>query len=333
MGTPSAIAQAAMMVLLFEEADATKILSGLAPEELRALGREMALLEEVDPVEIGAAINVFADRAGPRLLPAVAPDAIRTLFNGAVGEIKAEGLIREIAPPGPPPPHGALALLPWLGIEALAALVEGENPQVVAVLLCQLESQTAARVLAGLPDAMQADVVHRVATLGPIAPEALSILEEIVAQRLTGTYGTLPLALGGVAEAAGIVNLAARPIEKRVMPELGKRDKALARRVEQAMFKFDLLYELDVQAMGQVLREVDSAILVDALKGIPADQRERFFAAMSSRAADGVRDDIETRGRLKMAEVEAAQREMIAVARRLAAEGAIVFGPGEDDYV
>lgn len=334
MTAPAGLSQAAMMVLLFEEDAAAEVLSGLSAEELRVLGREMAALENVEPAQISGAIAAFAERAEPRVLPPVIPPAtIRTLFEGAVGAVKADGLMREIAPAPAPAATGALALLPWLAVEAIVALAEGEHPQVIAVLLCQVDAQVAARVLAGLPGPIQTDVVHRVATLGPVTPQALELLEELVEQRLTASYGALPLALGGVAEAAQMINQAARTVERRVMPELGKRDKALAKQMEQAMFRFELLFALDAQAMGQVLREVDSDVLVDALKGIAEPDRERFFAAMSSRAADGVRDEIEARGRVKLADVEAAQREMVAAARRLAADGAIVFGPGEDDYV
>jgi flagellar motor switch protein FliG len=118
------------------------------------------------------------------------------------------------------------------------------------------------------------------------------------------------------------------------MTHLAKVDRALARRIEAEMFRFEHLYVLDGQAMGTLLREVESATLIDALKGVSEEERQWFLGAMSSRAADGVRDEIEARGRIKMAEVEAAQKEIIDIARRLAADGLIVFGAGgDDDYV
>jgi flagellar motor switch protein FliG len=119
------------------------------------------------------------------------------------------------------------------------------------------------------------------------------------------------------------------------MPEINRMDKALAREIESEMFKFEHLFVLDPQSMGALLRDVESDLLIDALKGIEEEQRNVFFRAMSSRAADGVRDEISARGRLKMAEVISAQKAIVAVARKLAAEGTIVFGSGggDDEYV
>ena len=156
-------------------------------------------------------------------------------------------------------------------------------------------------------------------------------LEETLAEKIARAHGKAPLQMGGVREAAEIINNAARSIEKRVMPAIGKIDKQLARELENEMFKFEHLYELDKQMMGQLLREIENEALIDALKGIEEEQREYFFAAMSSRAADGLRDEIEARGRIKRADVEAAQKQIVAVAKRLAADGTIVIGGGGDE--
>ncbi len=160
------------------------------------------------------------------------------------------------------------------------------------------------------------------------------MLDEMLAAKIARVHGRLPLTMGGVREAAGIINNAARGVEKRVMPAIGRIDKQLARELESELFRFEHLFALDPQSMGRLLREVESAVLIDALKGTAEDDRARFFAAMSSRAADGLRDDIEARGRIRKADVLAAQKQVIDIARRLAAEGAIAIGSGgEDDYV
>ena len=332
--SPSGVSQAALMVLLLEEEVASRLLADLSAPELRRLAAEMAQLDHVDPAQIAQAIAAFADRAEPRALPGgAAPARIRHLLEGAVGPVKADGVMRSVGACEDPADTGPLALLRWLSADAVLSLLADEYPQVVAVLLLQLEADVAARVLAGIDPALQSDIVHRIATLGPLPPEAMVLLGELVEQRIGAIYGALPLALGGIADAAAIINQAARPVEKRVMPELGKRDKALARQMEEAMFRFDLLFALDAQAMGKLLREVESDVLIDALKGVEEGQRELFFAAMSSRAADGVKDEIEARGRIKLADVEKAQRQMVTVARKLAADGEIIFGPGDEDYV
>ncbi len=159
------------------------------------------------------------------------------------------------------------------------------------------------------------------------------MLEELLSRRITESHGQRPLQMGGAREAAEIINGVGKIVEKRLMGALTKRDKDLARRIEEEMFKFEHLFVLDPQAMGALLRDVANETLIDALKGIAEEEREVFFRAMSSRAADGVRDEIAARGRVKLADVVAAQKAVVAVARKLAADGTIVFGSGDDDYV
>jgi flagellar motor switch protein FliG len=326
--------RAAVLVMLLAEEDATGLLARLTPEELRLLGSKMYGLGEIGPGAIADAIAGFAERADEAGLPAQdrAHD-VRRLMTGALGELKADNLMRGIAPEAARKPATSLELARWLDPAVIVSLIADEHPQAIAVLLLQLEPQVAAQVLAGLPGEAQAPVVQRIARLGPIAPDALAVLEELLAARIARTHGRLPLTLGGVREAAEMINNAARAVEQRVMPELGKRDKQLARELEAEMFKFEHLFALDPKTMGQLLREVENETLIDALKGVAEDRREPFFAAMSGRAADGVRDELEARGRVRKADVEAAQQAIIVVAKRLAAEGTIAFGDGGDEYV
>jgi flagellar motor switch protein FliG len=247
--------------------------------------------------------------------------------------VKADNLMRRIAPDAARTPPSSLELARRLDPEVIVSQIADEHPQAIAVLLLQLDAQVAAQVLAGLPDDVQTPVVQRVARLGPIAPEALGVLEELLTAKISRTHGRMPLMMGGVREAAEIINFAVRAVEKRVMPEIGKIDKKLAKELEAEMFKFEHLYVLDAKTMGQLLREVENDMLIDALKGIPEEEREPFFAAMSTRAADGVRDEIEARGRVRKADVQVAQAAVIAVAKRLAADGTIVLGDGGDEYV
>jgi len=326
--------RAAVLVMLLAEEDATGLLSQLTPEELRLLGAMMCELGEIGPGAIADAIAGFSERADEAGLPAKdrTPDVHR-IMTGAVGAVKADNLMRRIAPDAARTPPSSLELARWLDPEVIVSLVADEHPQAIAVLLLQLDPQAAAQVLAGLPDDVQAPVVQRVARLGPIAPEALSVLEELLSARIARTHGRMPLTMGGVREAAELINNGARALERRMLPEIGKIDKKLARELESELFKFEHLYQLDAKTMGQLLREIESETLIDALKGIPADEREPFFAAMSTRAADGVRDEIEARGRVRKADVLTAQQAVIAIAKRLAADGTIVLGDGGDEYV
>jgi flagellar motor switch protein FliG len=328
---PPADSAAVMMMLLAEE-QTTEILGALDPRELRVLGEKMVSLGEIGPDVIAQAISGFV--AKTERMGLVAHDRVgqvHAMMSRAVGEVKADNVMRRIAPAAAR--TSPLELARWLTPDALAPLVRGEHPQAIAVLLIQLDPEVAAAVLHALPTAIQPEIVHRIATLGPVAPQAIEMLEELLSRRITESHGQRPLQMGGAREAAEIINGVGKVVEKHVLGALAKRDKGLARKIEEEMFKFEHLFVLDPQSMGALLREVANETLIDALKGIGEDEREVFFRAMSSRAADGVRDEIAARGRVKLADVVAAQKDVVAVARKLAADGTIVFGAGDDDYV
>jgi len=324
---------AAVMMMLLDERQTSRILAELEPDELRRLGEKMCALGEIGPEIIAEAITGFVDKT--EKLGLVAHDRVgqvRSMMSRAIGEVKTENLMERILPPDAPK-TSMLELARWLNPSALVPLVKGEHPQTIAVLLVQLDPVVAAEVLHALPEDQQPEIVHRIATIGPVAPAAIAMLEELLTRRITDCHGARPLTMGGPREAAEIINGAGKVVEKRVMAEIGKRDKPLAKRLEEEMFKFEHLFVLDAQQMGILLRDVGNDTLIDALKGISEEERECFFRAMSSRAADGVKDEIAARGRTKLADVVAAQKEVVAVARKLSAEGSLIFGSGDDDYV
>ena len=326
--------RAAVMIMLLDEGQATQILGQLEPDELKVIGERMCALGEIDPSTIARTVSDFLGRTEQDGLPAEdRARQVESLMTSAVGELKAGNLMRAILPPESRK-QSYIELVKWLDADVLFTLVDGEHPQAIAVLLIQIDPQVAAKVLHALPAQTQAEVVHRIATLGGVSAEALAMLEELLEQKVAQRQESLPLQMGGKSEAAEIIKKSNKSSEKLIMSHLAKVDRVLAKQIEAEMFRFEHLFVLDSQAMGSLLREVDGELLIDALKGIGESERECFFAAMSTRAADGVREEIETRGRLKMAEVEAAQKEIIEVARRLAADGVIAFGGGgDDDYV
>ena len=326
--------RAAVMIMLLEEEQAAQILAQLEPAELRLLGEKMCALGEIGPEAIAHAIAGFVERTEKLgLAPHDRVGHVRQLMTRAVGETKAESMMERIAPDEQQ--TSPLDLARWLTPKALTPMIRDEHPQAIAVLLVQLDPEVAAEVLHSLPADQQTQVVHRIATLGPVSAEALVMLEGVLARRIGESHGTKLFTMGGPREAADIINNSGKAVEKRVLPEIAKLDKALARQIEAEMFKFEHLFVLDPQSMGSLLREVDNDTLIDALKGIAEEERDCFFRAMSSRAADGVKDEIAARGRVKLADVVEAQRQVVAAARRLAADGAIQFGSasGDDEYV
>jgi flagellar motor switch protein FliG len=325
---------AAVMVMLLGDEQAAGLLAALDRDELRLLGEKMVALGEISPEAIVHSVNGFVSRTEKLGFPAQdRTPQVRQIMTRAVGAVKAANLMQRILPESGP--SSSIELAKWLNAPSLVPLVRGEHPQAIAVLMVQLDPDVAAQVLHSLPPSEQTQVVHRVATMGPVSADALAMLEELLTRRIGEAHGSAMLELGGPRYAADIINNAGKATEKRIMPEISKADKNLARRIENEMFKFEHLFVLDPQSMGALLREVENDQLIDALKGIEPEQRDVFFRAMSSRAADGVKDEIASRGRLKMAEVIEAQRSIIAAAKRLAAEGVISFGAGggDDEYV
>lgn len=324
---------AAILVMLLGDDQASHLLGQLSPQELKLLGEKMVALGDIGPEAIMRSVEGFVAKTERLGIDGYdRQKRVHQMMTRAVGDVKADNLMQRIVPDAPP--ASSLEIARWLNPPAIIPLVKGEHPQAIAVLLVQLEPDVAAQVLHALPNEIQTQVVHRVATMGPVAPEAITMLEELLAHRIGEHHGTAALAMGGARNAAEIINNSGKMVEKRVMPEIAKMDKNLAKAIENEMFKFEHLFVLNAKDMGALLREVESDVLINALKGIAEEQRDVFFGAMSSRAADGVKDEIAGRGRLKMSECIEAQKIIVAAARRLAAEGTISFGAGgDDDYV
>ncbi|MCX7865319.1 MAG: flagellar motor switch protein FliG [Novosphingobium sp.] len=323
--------RAAVILMLMDDDEAAKVLAQLEPQELQVLGERMIRLGDVDSSGIASAIEGFVRHAQSSALPVHdRPALLRSRMVAAVGEVKADSIMQRIAPQARP---RALELARWLVPQVLLELIREEHPQAIAVLLLLLEPEPAAELLAMMPPDMQPDLVERIARMQKVSHHAMAMLDELLSDRITRRYGQAALAMGGAREAAELINLASGNIGKVVIPAINARDAELARAIEAEMFTFEMLFSLDPMAMGRLLREVDTEVLVDALKGISEEQRQPFFAAMSSRAADGVRDEIEMRGRVKMQDVREAQRRMVAIARQLAEAGEISLRAGDGEYV
>ncbi|KWV94088.1 MULTISPECIES: flagellar motor switch protein FliG [unclassified Erythrobacter] len=326
--------KAAIMVMLLAEEDASKILGQLTPDELRQLAGTMCGIGEIEPQAIADAIAGFShstENGGISGHGRV--DNVRKLLNSAVGEVKTDNLMRQVAPEAEEESLPALGLLRWLDPKIIGEILADEHPQAIAVLLLQLDTEVAAAALSALPEDLHTPVLHRVARLGPVSRQAIEILEQTLNAKIEQLHGTIPLTMGGIKHAAEIINRSHRNVEKRVLPTIGKIDKQLAKELENEMFKFEHLFALDTKMTGVLLREVESDTLILALKGLEEDQRDQFYGAMSSRAADGLRDEIEMRGRVKKADVETAQKEIVAIAKRLVAQGDLIMGEGDEDYV
>lgn len=322
---------AAVFLMLLGEDEAAALLARLGPDELQRVGTAMVRLGEVEPARIAQAISGFVAEADNAALPAQGREQqLDALLRRAVGPVKGDSLMQRIVPEAKP---RAVEIARWLAPEVLAGLIGAEHPQVIAVLLLMLDSEAAAQVLAALPDPVQPAVVERVARLEKVTGEAVTLLDTILSAQIEDRFGAAALAMGGAREAANLINLAGGQVGRTVMPEIERRDSPLAKAIEAEMLTFEMLFMLDAQSMGRLLRDVDNVHLVTALKGLEEADRAPFFAAMSSRAADGVRDEIDMLSKVKRQDVLAAQKAMIEVARRLRDEGEIALGAGDGEFV
>ena len=325
------VERAAVLMMLVGEDEAAAILQKLEPDEVRQLGAAMFKVADVSEEEVDGVLDDFVGRARARTGIAFDPKPrIEAVMTRALGEEKAGSVLARIMPAEA---AQGIELLDWLDAPEIACMIEKEHPQIAAVLIANLDPGIAAQVLELLPEAAQPDILHRIARLGPVSPEALDTLRTMLATRSAGPVAGQALTLGGTREAAKILQGARKATEARVMPKLFKIDREAAKQIEEQMFVFDNLLDMDDKNLGAFIRNVDGEVLTRALKGVDEAQRARFLGCMSARAADGIRDEMEARGPMKLAEVMEAQKAMIATARALAKDGTIQMGGGEDDYV
>ena len=327
----SRVDRAAVFLMLLGDDEATSLLSRLSPAELEKLGAAMLALGEIEQPHMAEALADFTGEAARELLPQRGrTDRVRALLDKALGPARAESMLQRIEPDAPP---RTLEVARWLAPAVLVKLIHDEHPQVIAALLLLIDPEPAAEILAMLPLELQSLVVERVAKSGAISAQAITAIDTLLTQRISATFGTAALVLGGPRDAANLINLAAGETRGNVLPAIASRDAPLAEKIEEELFTFEMLFVLDPMSMGRLLRDVDSEKLVDALKGLKEPERAPFFAAMSSRAADGVKDEIELRGRLSKADVAAAQKAIVEIARGLADAGEIVIGSGNGEFV
>jgi len=321
-------------MMLVDEEEAASILQKLDPEEVRQLGKAMYDVADVSEAEVEQVLDDFTWKARSRTGVTFDPGPkIETMMNKALGPERAESVLARIMPA-----QAAvnIELLEWFDPTEIANMIETEHPQIAAVLLANLDPDIAAKVFEHLPDAMQPQILRRIAKLGPVPPEAIETLKVMLQSRAgAAKKPSQGLMMGGTREAAKILSGARKSVEQKVMPKLAKIDREVAKAIEEAMFVFDNLLEMDDKNLSTLIRSIDGDVLMRSLKGVEEEVRERFLGCMSSRAADGIRDEMEARGPMKMAEVLEAQKVMITIARGLIKDGTISMpsSGGEDDYV
>jgi flagellar motor switch protein FliG len=330
--TLSGSQRAAILLLTLGEEDAATVLKHLNARDVQSVGTAMAALKNVSKEQVDGVITRLTEDLGQHTALGVGTEEyIRKVLVSALGETKAGSLIDRILLGRS---SKGLESLKWMESRAIAEMIGQEHPQIIALVLAHLEPDQAAEVLAYLQPRVRSDVVMRIATLDGVQPHALDELDEIMERQFSGTSNKMKSAtVGGLKAAAAILNSMEASREAELMASIRGLDSTLGEKIEELMFVFDDLAELDDRSMQALLREVPSGTLITALKGAEPGMREKIFSNMSKRAADMLRDDLEVKGPVRVSEVDAAQKEVLASARRLADAGQITLTGGGEEFV
>ncbi len=330
-GSMDGAQKAAIFLMVIGEGPAAEIMKHLGPREVQKIGMAMSGLEVVSPSHVTATVNDFRQSVEQHTGIGIGTeDYVRAVLNSALGEEKAASMIDRILLSGN---AKGLESLKWMDARTIVELIQFEHPQIIAIVLSYLDSDQAAEVLGMLPEGDRSDLLMRIATMDGVQPQAMKELNEMLEVQLRGSSGGGQSIMGGIECAAGIMNYIERGAEARISEEITESDPELAEKIQDLMFTFDSLVEVDDRGVQSLLREVSTDNLVLALKGTDEAIQNKIFANMSSRAAEMLRDDLEAKGPVKLSEVEAAQKEILGIARRLADEGTISLGGSGDEMV
>ncbi len=325
------IDRAGLLLLAVGQEPAAKILKYLEPKEVQLLGMAMADVKNIQTETVEEVIETFLQHISNQTAIGLnSDDYLRNVLTAALGEDKASSVIDRIFLSRN---SRGIEQLKWMEPRAITELIRLEHPQIIAIILSLLDPPQASAVLGMLPENMRGDIVMRIATLEAVQPDALKELDAIMERQLTGNSNLKSSNIGGIEKAAEILNMVDSSVEVGVMETLEERSPDIAQLIQDKMFVFDDLVQLDDRSIQTLLREVSTDSLLLALRGADEALKEKFFNNMSRRAAEMLRDDLEAAPPAKLSEVEAAQKEILSIARRLADAGEIALGGGGDELI
>ena len=323
------LVDSAILLMALGENAAADVFRHLAPKEVHRLGETMARLHTTSRDKVDTVLSRFhSASAGLSTLVGNADEYLRSVLRRALGEERAGMLIGRILQGDG---VSGIESLKWMDPRSIAELIRNEHPQIVASILVHLERDQAAATLLQFDETLRNDVVMRIATLDGIQPAALRELDEVLTRVLAGGDALSRTRLDGSKTAAEIIAGFGGAAEAGALEALREQDPDLAQKIADLMFTFEDIDRLDDRAIQLLLREVQSESLIVALKGTDAALRERIFRNMSQRAAETLREDLESKGPVRISEVESQQKEIVKTLRRLADEGQIAIGGGGDD--
>ena len=321
---PNGVERAAILLMSLGENEAAEVLKHMGAKDVQKVGAAMASLSNVTRERATLVMEDFVEALDSQTSLGVgADDYVRRVMVNALGQDKANGLIDRILLGRN---SKGLEALKWMETRAVADIVRNEHPQIVAIVLAYLDPDQAADVVSQLPERMRSDVLMRIARLDGIQPQALRELDEIMEKQFSGGNNLKASSVGGIKVAATILNLMDTTAEQAIIGKIGEADADLSQRIQDLMFVFDDIGSVDDRSIQALLREISTETLGLALKGAEPRVKDKILQNMSKRAAEMLVEDMEAKGPAKVSDVEGAQKEILAVARRLADAGTIVLG-------
>ena len=321
------IEKAAILLLSLSEEDAAQILKHLEPKQVQRLGQAMAGIEDMTQPKITAVHKSFIEEIqNYSTIGFQSQEFVRRALTAALGEDKAANLVDQILSG-----NGAKGLesLKWMDSKQVASIIRNEHPQIQTIVMSYLEPEQSAEILSQFPEKVRLDLLMRVANLEEVQPAALQELNEIMEKQFAGQAGTQAAKMGGLKSAANIMNYLDTNVEGQLMDAIREQDEEMSQQIQDLMFVFDNLIDVDDRGIQTILREVQQESLLKAIKG--ADESLKHKINMSKRAAEMLMDDLEALGPIRVSEVETAQKEILSIARRLADAGEIMLGGGGGD--
>jgi len=326
------LTDSAILLLSLGEEEAAEVFKHLGAKEAQKIGHTMTRLGAITKDKMQEVLGRFHARAEQETSIGTDADGyVRSVLTKALGDDKGTLLLDRILQGGD---ASGIESLKWMDPASVAELIRNEHPQIVASILIHLESDHAAGILRHLTDRVRNDVLLRIATLDGIQPTALRELNDVLAKMLAGSDNLKKSALGGVSAAANILNYLGTSVEADVLDAVREHDEELAQKIVDQMFVFENLLEIDDRGIQALLREVQADTLIIALRGANEALLEKIMKNMSTRAADLLRDDLDAKGPVRVSDVEAQQKEILKIARRMADDGAIMLGTkGDEQFI
>jgi flagellar motor switch protein FliG len=322
--------KAGILLLTLGEDVAAQILQHMNPKEVQLVGSTMATMDDISRPMVEHVIDSFFDMLESKTALGIGNDSyIRGMLEKALGDKAGNVIDRILMGSG----SNGLESLKWMDSKSIAEIIRFEHPQIIAIVLSYLESDSAAQVLTHLPENTRSGILMRIATLDGVQPAAIKELDSIMEQYFSDNENVKSSMVGGEKTAADILNFMDSSIEGKLMGELSAENEDLATKIQDLMFVFDNLRGVDDRGLQTMMREVSTDLLSLALKGVDDEFQQKFLKNMSSRAAEMLVEDMEAKGPVKLSEVEAAQKEILSIARKLEESGEITLSGGDEEMV